>query len=204
SKETAHQLGTPISSLMAWLELLKQQEFDNEIVTEINKDVTRLQTIAERFSKIGSAPNLSPHQLYDTIQKSVDYIKVRTSPTVSFYIHCPQKDIITPLNLALFEWVIENICKNAIDAMQGVGSLSIYITAQTPWVHIDIEDSGKGVPRNKFKTIFKPGYTTKQRGWGLGLSLAKRIIEEYHNGKIYVKSSELTKGTTIRISLPLS
>lgn len=204
SKETAHQLGTPISSLMAWLELLKQQEFDNEIVTEINKDVTRLQTIAERFSKIGSAPNLSPHQLYDTIQKSVDYIKVRTSPTVSFYIHCPQKDIITPLNLALFEWVIENICKNAIDAMQGVGSLSIYITAQSPWVHIDIEDSGKGVPRNKFKTIFKPGYTTKQRGWGLGLSLAKRIIEEYHNGKIYVKSSELTKGTTIRISLPLT
>lgn len=203
SKETAHQLGTPISSLMAWVELLKQQEFDNEIVTEINKDVTRLQTIAERFSKIGSAPNVAPQNVFEIIHKSVDYIKVRTSPKVTFHIHCSQKDIIAAINIALFEWVIENICKNAIDAMQGVGTLSIYISVQSPSVLIDIEDSGKGIPRNKFKTIFKPGYTTKQRGWGLGLSLAKRIIEEYHNGKISVKSSELHKGTTFRISLPL-
>ncbi|HON52079.1 MAG TPA: ATP-binding protein [Bacteroidales bacterium] len=204
SKETAHQLGTPISSLMAWVELLKQQNIDNDIVTEINKDVTRLQTIAERFSKIGSAPNLNPHVLYDTIQKSLDYIQIRTSQTISFHLHCQQKNIVVPLNIALFEWVIENICKNAIDAMQGKGSLSITIISQSPWVHIDIEDSGKGIPRNKFKTIFKPGYTTKQRGWGLGLSLAKRIIEEYHNGKIFVKFSELNKGTTIRISLPMA
>jgi signal transduction histidine kinase len=204
SKETAHQLGTPISSLMAWVELLKLKDLEPEIITELNKDVVRLNTIAERFSKIGSAPNLTLENLNDVVFNSINYMKLRTSNKVQFHITSLQKDIIIPINISLFEWVIENVSKNAIDAMHGTGSLSICISASNNQAHIDIEDSGKGIPRNKFKTIFKPGYTTKQRGWGLGLSLAKRIIHEYHNGKIIVKSSELNKGTTFRISLPLS
>lgn len=204
SKETAHQLGTPISSLMAWVELLKLQNVDDEIIVEINKDVIRLQTIAERFSKIGSAPNLTLQNLNEVVLNSFNYMKMRTSNKIHFHFNALQNDIVIPLNIALFEWVIENICKNAIDAMHGTGTLSVSLSVSNSFAHIDIEDSGKGIPRNKFKTIFKPGFTTKQRGWGLGLSLAKRIIEQYHNGKIIVKYSELNKGTIFRISLPIS
>jgi len=203
SKETAHQLGTPISSLMAWVELLRIQDIDSEIITEINKDVERLNTIAERFSKIGSAPTLSLHNLTQVVSNSLTYIKLRSSSSVIFKLNSPKQDIILPLNISLFEWVIENICKNAVDAMQGKGLLTISITKTDSSVNIEIEDTGKGISRNLFKTIFKPGYTTKTRGWGLGLSLAKRIIEDYHKGKIIVKSSEINKGTTFRITLPL-
>ena len=204
SKETAHQLGTPISSLMAWVELLRMKNVENEVIEEINKDVIRLNTIAERFSKIGSAPNLTLQNLNEVVYNSMKYIMMRTSNKIQFTINTSKQDLILPINIALFEWVIENICKNAIDAMQGNGALSITILESNTHAYIDIEDTGKGIPRNKFTTIFKPGFTTKQRGWGLGLSLAKRIIEEYHKGKIIVKSSELNKGTTFRISLPLS
>lgn len=204
SKETAHQLGTPISSLMAWVELLRMKEIENEVIEEINKDVVRLNTIAERFSKIGSAPMLSLQNLNEVVINSLKYITMRTSDKIQFAIHTSPQDLIIPINISLFEWVIENITKNAIDAMQGNGKLTVTIGCTNSHAFIDIEDTGKGITKNKFKTIFKPGFTTKQRGWGLGLSLAKRIIEEYHKGKIIVKSSEIGKGTTFRITLPLS
>ena len=202
SKETAHQLGTPISSLIAWVELLRLNEEDKELVAEVDKDVKRLETITERFSKIGSTPVLSINNLTYTIVNSISYLKLRTSSKVSYILNFNQNnDILLPLNVALFEWVIENLCKNAIDAMVGVGEISISLEETHKNVTIDISDTGKGVPKRKYKAIFRPGHTSKKRGWGLGLSLAKRIIETYHKGKIYVKTSEVGKGTTFRIIL---
>ena len=202
SKETAHQLGTPISSLLAWLELMKMRGMDKEMVIEIEKDVSRLETITDRFSKVGSAPALQKENLNEVVKHILDYIKSRSSEKVSFYISSPQKDAIyADINIPLFEWVMENLLKNAVDAMNGSGSITISLQDQQQFVYVDVTDTGKGVPKGKFKTIFKPGYTTKSRGWGLGLSLAKRIIEEYHAGQIFVKSSDINKGTTFRIVL---
>lgn len=201
AKETAHQLGTPLSSLMAWLELLRMRGMSIEYTSEIEKDIQRLQTITERFSKIGSAPALSKVNVYEVLTRSVDYIKTRSSPSVEFVIDAQTLDVFAPMNVPLFEWVIENILKNALDAMSGKGKISLNITDQQQFVYIDIADTGKGIPKATYRTIFKPGYTTKNRGWGLGLSLSKRIIEEYHDGQIFVKSSEMNKGTTFRIVL---
>lgn len=202
SKETAHQLGTPISSLMAWSQLIEAQGVEPTIIEEINKDITRLNKITERFSNIGSAPKVQAYNLYEHIVGAIEYLKKRSSHKITFIIECNQKDIIVNLNSVLFEWVIENVCKNAIDAMQGQGMLHIHIGTEHAFTFIDIKDTGKGINRSAFKTIFSPGYTTKNRGWGLGLSLAKRIIEEYHHGKIFVKHSEPNKFTVIRILLP--
>ena len=202
SKETAHQLGTPLSSLMAWIEYLKESTLDPSIVYEMNRDVERLQTITDRFSKIGSQPALSNENAGNVLEHALDYIKQRSSKNIQFIF---QND--TPshtdalLCVPLFEWVIENICKNAIDAMDGKGTLTVIIQSQNHKVFIDISDTGKGIAKNKLKTVFEPGYTTKQRGWGMGLSLCKRIIENYHNGKIFVKQSEAGVGTTFRITL---
>lgn len=202
AKETAHQLGTPLSSLMAWLEYLKTKPQPDEHLAEIEKDLIRLNTITERFSKIGSAPALQKESLLNVLQNSVNYIKTRTSSKVAFDIVNQQNyDVEAPLNVPLFEWVLENVFKNAIDAMSGQGSITIKITDQHQFAYIDITDTGKGIPKSKYKTVFKPGYTSKSRGWGLGLSLSKRIVEEYHNGQIFVKSSEANKGTTFRIVL---
>ena len=201
AKETAHQLGTPLSSLMAWLELLRMRGMSIEYTSEIEKDIQRLHTITERFSKIGSAPALSKVNVYEVLTRSVDYIKTRSSPSVEFVIDAPSIEVYAPMNVPLFEWVIENILKNALDAMSGKGKICINITDQQQFVYIDITDTGKGIPKATYRTIFKPGYTTKSRGWGLGLSLSKRIIEEYHDGQIFVKSSEINKGTTFRIVL---
>jgi signal transduction histidine kinase len=201
AKETAHQLGTPLSSLMAWLELLKMKGLSSEYGTEIEKDIQRLQTITERFSKIGSAPALTRVNVYDVLKHSVEYIRTRSSGGVTFVVNNPSTEIFAPMNIPLFEWVIENILKNALDAMSGSGKITVNITDQQQFVYIDICDTGKGIPKGSYKTIFKPGYTTKSRGWGLGLSLTKRIIEEYHDGQIFVKNSEINKGTTFRIVL---
>lgn len=201
AKETAHQLGTPLSSLLAWLELLKMKGTSPEYTNEIEKDLQRLQTITDRFSKIGAAPALKKEDVYDVLRHSVDYIRNRTSDQVSFHIDKPHHDLFAPMNVPLFEWVIENILKNALDAMSGAGKITILITDQQQFVYMDISDNGKGIPKSSYKTIFKPGYTTKSRGWGLGLSLSKRIIEDYHDGQIFVKSSEMGKGTTFRIVL---
>ena len=202
SKETAHQLGTPISSLMAWIELLEQQNLDEDIARELNKDIQRLHTITERFSKIGSKPNLQIEDIYTVVYHSIEYMKQRSSSKITYSISVLEKNLRVPLSISLFEWVIENICKNAIDAMNGIGQITIYISSNSKYAHIDIEDTGKGMQRNVYTQVFKPGFSTKTRGWGLGLSLAKRIIEEYHNGKITVKSSEINKGSVFRISLP--
>ena len=202
AKETAHQLGTPLSSLMAWLEYLKAQPHPGEHLAEIEKDIVRLNTITERFSKIGSAPALQRESLMLVLQNSINYIKTRTSAKVIFELTNMQNyDVEAPLNVPLFEWVLENVFKNAIDAMSGKGSIIVKITDQQQFAYIDICDTGKGIPKSKYKTVFKPGYTSKSRGWGLGLSLSKRIVEEYHNGQIFVKSSEPNKGTTFRIVL---
>ena len=206
SKETAHQLGTPITSLMAWVELLKDEENANQtVINEIQKDISRLEMIADRFSKIGSEPKLHKINISEQIQKSIDYIKLRVSDKITFehnletYIH-----FTFLINPPLFDWVIENLFKNAVDAMNGKGKIQVELTDANQYIYIDISDSGKGIPKNKQKTIFNPGYTTKKRGWGLGLSLAKRIIEEYHKGKIFVKKSEIDKGTTFRIAIKKS
>jgi len=202
AKETAHQLGTPISSLMAWVELLSLKNVDDEILTEVGKDVNRLEIVAERFSKIGSATALSPVNIIETINNVVNYMQSRTSAKVQYNIHYSgNHELFVPINVALFEWVIENLCKNAVDAMEGNGNIDISLYDQMQVLFIDFKDTGKGIPKSKYKTIFQPGYTTKKRGWGLGLSLSKRIIEEYHKGKIFVKSSELNTGTTFRIAL---
>jgi signal transduction histidine kinase len=203
AKETAHQLGTPLSSIMAWVELLKmQQNVPEETIVEMEKDVDRLQTVAERFSKIGSSAALTKTNLTDLIYNAIDYLKTRTSQNVHYYILTPlEVQIYAPINHQLFEWVIENLCRNAVDAMAGKGSITINITDEEKTVSIDISDTGKGIPKSKFKTIFNPGYTSKQRGWGLGLSLSERIITNYHSGKIFVKSSTIDKGTTFRIIL---
>lgn len=201
SKETAHQLGTPISSLMAWIELLKLQDIDSTIIDEINKDVTKLKIVADRFSKIGSEPTLTMENAFLLVSNTVEYMKSRSSSKITYSIS-GGKDSEVAVNMLLFGWVLENLLKNAIDAMEGKGAISIAIAEADSFISIDLSDTGKGVHRNKFKTVFKPGYTTKKRGWGLGLSLVKRIINEYHNGKIFIKSSEIGKGTTFRILLP--
>jgi signal transduction histidine kinase len=201
SKETAHQLGTPLSSLMAWVEMLKIKDKDHDFVGELEKDVIRLNKITERFSKIGSKPVLKSYDLIEVINNTMAYLKTRSSNKIAFTFETQEKVIKVPMNPPLFEWVIENICKNAMDAIEGKGTINIKVTNNSNIVIIDIRDSGKGIPKSKFKTVFKPGYTTKERGWGLGLSLTKRIIEEYHNGKIFIPESELGNGTTFRIIL---
>jgi signal transduction histidine kinase len=202
SKETAHQLGTPISSLMAWVELLKMDKAGPEVIREVEKDVKRLETIADRFSKIGSTPVLIPENLLAVLENSVRYLQTRTSEKIRFELNFGDLDeLFVPLNLTLFEWVVENICKNAIDAMDGSGKITLAVRDQNQVVYLDIADSGKGIQKSNYKVVFQPGYTTKPRGWGLGLSLVKRIIENYHNGKIFVRSSEINKGTTFRIVL---
>lgn len=202
SKETAHQLGTPISSLLAWVELLKLKETDATIIAEVDKDVKRLETITERFSKIGSSPKLVPVDIYESLRKSINYLKTRSSDKIKFVTKFKENETLNiPLNTALFEWVIENLSKNAIDAMEGEGTLEFSIKDNTQVIYLDVKDTGKGIAKSKYKTIFNPGFTTKERGWGLGLSLTKRIIEEYHSGRVFVKSSEINKGTTFRIVL---
>ena len=202
SKETAHQLGTPISSLLAWVDLLKMRHKEDKLIGEMEKDVNRLRIIAERFSKIGSKPDLQVVSLNETLLNSVQYMSNRSSQKVAIKCHLPADEhLFIKLNVPLFEWVIENLCKNAIDAMDGVGSIDIKVIPKNEEVFIDVKDTGKGMDKNKFKVIFTPGFTTKKRGWGLGLSLAKRIIEEYHGGKIFVKQSELNAGTVFRIIL---
>lgn len=201
SKETAHQLGTPISSLMAWSEYLKLKEPDNFLLTEIDKDTDRLQMIAERFSKIGSEPDLKSAKLQDAVKESLSYMENRISERVSLKVSFPEQPIYVMMNEPLFSWVIENLTKNGVDAMKGEGEIAFSITEENNRVFLDIKDSGKGIPKSKYKKIFSPGYTTKERGWGLGLSLVKRIIEVNHKGQIFVKQSETGKGTTLRISL---
>ncbi|MBQ0089705.1 MAG: HAMP domain-containing histidine kinase [Prevotellaceae bacterium] len=201
SKETAHQLGTPISSLMAWNEILKDNYPDEPIINEINKDVDRLNLIAERFSKIGSKPDSQEKDLNTIIIHVAAYISKRSSEKVKISCNLPSTPVMIKMNAPLFEWVIENLCKNAIDAMSGNGNIIITAHEIKNLVIIEVSDTGKGIAKNRFKSVFSPGYTTKSRGWGLGLSLAKRIIEHYHNGKIFVKKSELGKGTTFRIEL---
>ncbi len=202
SKETAHQLGTPISSLMAWVEMLKLKNVDNVLIDEVQKDIKRLETITERFSGIGSTPVLVRDNLYRILNESISYLQIRTSKKVDYILNYDKKgELLIPINEALFEWLIENMCKNAIDAMQGNGKITISVIEKNDKVNIDIKDTGKGIPKSQFKTVFKPGYTTKKRGWGLGLSLAKRIIETYHFGKIFIKKSVIGKGTTFRIVL---
>jgi nitrogen-specific signal transduction histidine kinase len=203
SKETAHQLGTPISSLMGWIEVLKLENPNNSIISEIENDVTRLERVAERFSKIGSKPSLSPTNISEAVKSSLSYIQNRSSKKVQFKFDISElaEPVFIPLNQNLFAWVIENICKNAIDAINGEGKIQIKLIEENQKIIIDITDSGKGIPKSRHKTIFEPGYTTKDRGWGLGLSLSRRIIEEYHNGKIFVKFSDHKTGTCIRIQL---
>lgn len=201
SKETAHQLGTPLSSLMAWNELLKQQHIDQTITTEIDKDLHRLNTITERFSKIGSDPILQPTDIIAVIKNTLDYLQTRLSKKTIVKFNSNVEEAQVSLNVSLFEWVIENIVKNAVDSMNGVGSITIDVNLFETTITIDITDTGKGIEKTKFKTVFEPGFTTKKRGWGLGLSLAKRIIEDYHKGKIIVKDSVVNQGTTFRITL---
>lgn len=200
SKETAHQLGTPTSSLAGWVEMLYDKYPDVSLTNEIALDVARLEKITERFSRIGAKPALSKDNIIAIISRTIDYLKTRSSSKVKFIpLFDPSEIVSVPLNAPLFEWVIENVSKNAIDAMEGSGEIRFNISLTDKTILIDITDTGKGIPGNAFKKIFNPGYTTKQRGWGLGLSLAKRIIEEFHNGKIYVRNSEVGKGTCIRI-----
>ncbi len=201
SKETAHQLGTPLSSLMGWNEHLRSLGVDDNVVNEMNRDIKRLNTITERFSKIGSQPTLQDEEICKVIQNATDYLKQRTSKNVNYIVQMPQKEIHVQVSVPLFEWVIENLCKNAVDAMDGKGQITINVKEIPEGIAIDISDTGKGIPKSKFKTVFEPGFTTKQRGWGLGLSLCKRIIENYHGGKIFVLDSETNKGTTFRILL---
>lgn len=201
SKETAHQLGTPASSLSAWVEVLRYHLHDEAILHELEKDVTRLKVIADRFSKIGSMPKLGPTNIRLLLEDVMEYMKRRSSNRAQMQLHLPENEIILPLSASLFEWVIENVCKNAMDAMEGKGNLDITVSEGKTEVYVDIADTGKGIPKKLQKTIFKPGFTTKSRGWGLGLSLAKRIVELYHRGKIFVLQSEVDKGTTIRIVL---
>lgn len=202
SKETAHQLGTPISSLMAWQEILKESYPDDPLIPEMGKDVQRLQIIADRFSKIGSLPEPVPTSLSDVLDHVIDYMDRRTSKKVSMSKDFPQDDIVVRLNASLFEWVIENLCKNAVDAMGGEsGSITLHVEETPTRAIIDVTDTGKGIRKKDIGNVFRPGFTTKKRGWGLGLSLAKRIVEEYHHGRIYVRSSEVGKGTTFRIEL---
>lgn len=203
SKETAHQLGTPISSLMAWVQMLESSGIDKEIVDDMNKDVNRLSMIADRFSKIGSKPEMALQPICDVVTKSLDYLRARISTAVSLSTDLPQNEHNVMLCRPLFEWVMENLCKNAVDAMQGKGSLNVLVGYDKKTAFIEVTDTGKGIARKNFSNVFSPGYTTKKRGWGLGLTLAKRIVEEYHGGRIFVKQSEIGVGTTFRIELPI-
>lgn len=202
SKETAHQLGTPISSLMAWTEVLRETYPDDELIPEMDKDVKRLQLIADRFSKIGSLPEPVPSSLLEVIDHVAEYMDRRTSRKVAIIRNYSfTEDVILKLNASLFEWVIENLCKNAVDAMEGEGRITITITNAPETVIIEVADTGKGIKKKDIRNVFRPGFTTKKRGWGLGLSLAKRIVEEYHHGRIYVKESEVGVGTTFCIEM---
>lgn len=200
AKETAHQIGTPLSSLMGWLELLKLENMDDNTIDEIQKDINRLQTITDRFSKIGSEPVLEKRDIIEETKSSFEYLQSRVSKQVIFDFRAPEKPIFVSLNPTLHSWTIENLVKNAIDAMKGKGNLSIEIVAGDTYAFITVTDTGSGIAKNKFKTIFEPGYTSKKRGWGLGLSLTKRIVQEYHKGKIRVVHSEIGKGTTMQMS----
>ncbi|KRB54396.1 PAS domain-containing sensor histidine kinase [Flavobacterium sp. Root186] len=200
AKETAHQIGTPLSSLIGWVEILKTEEIDQSITLEIEKDIDRLQTITDRFSKIGSIPVLEPYDIVSETLNTYEYLQSRFSKQVSFSYQAPEKLIFTLINPTLHSWTIENLIKNAIDAMKGKGSLELAIEQDSHHVKINVKDSGSGILKKQFKTIFEPGFTTKKRGWGLGLSLTKRIVEEYHNGNIKVLHSEIGKGTTFQIS----
>jgi len=204
AKETAHQLGTPISSLMAWIELIKDKfnAEDDPLLAEMGNDVKRLEIVADRFSKIGSKPQLEDHSVYDVVKDFMDYFEVRVSDKIRFEL-TGDRGLIAGLNIPLFDWVLENLLKNAVNAIDGTGSIKVAITGnkQKKQVYIDVTDTGKGIPRSKFDTVFQPGYTTRKRGWGLGLSLTKRMIQNYHNGQIFVRDSEVGKGTTFRIAL---
>ncbi len=200
AKETAHQIGTPLSSLIGWLEIMRAENVDETTINEIEKDIQRLQTITDRFSKIGSEPILESKNIIDETRDSFDYLKSRFSNQVEFSFTAPKSPLLVSLNSALYSWTIENLMKNAIDAMKGRGKLKIVIENDGLFVKINVTDTGKGIPKNQFKRIFEPGFTTKKRGWGLGLSLTKRIVEEYHKGKIKVLKSEIGKGTTMQMS----
>ena len=202
SKETAHQLGTPVSSLMAWVEMLKEQYPDDELLPEMDKDVKRLQLIADRFSKIGSLPEPVEGSMNEVLEHVVDYMDRRTSRQVEMIRRFPDHEVIVRMNASLFEWVIENLCKNAVDAMEGKGTITLTLVDEKEQVVIEVQDTGKGIRKKDLGNVFTPGFTTKKRGWGLGLSLARRIVEEYHKGRIFVKQSELGKGTTFRIEMP--
>ncbi|SEV93133.1 Histidine kinase-, DNA gyrase B-, and HSP90-like ATPase [Chitinophaga sp. YR573] len=201
AKETAHQLGTPLSSIEAWIELLKESEGNEMVATELRKDVDRLKLITERFSKIGSVPQLEEKDVIQQVEAMMIYIKKRAPQKVLFTMHTQENEIPAMISPSLFDWVIENLLKNALDSMEGKGAIDIYIESYPAHIIIDIMDTGKGIPKGNFERVFKPGFSTKKRGWGLGLSLAKRIIEDYHKGRLIVKSSELNKGTTFRILL---
>jgi len=201
SKETAHQLGTPVSSLMAWVEMLKEQYPQDDLLPEMDKDVKRLQLIADRFSKIGSLPEPVESSMNEVLEHVVDYMDRRTSSQVQMIRQFPDHDVIVKMNASLFEWVIENLCKNAVDAMEGKGTITLTLYDDEQQVAIEVKDTGKGIRKKDLGSVFTPGFTTKKRGWGLGLSLARRIVEEYHKGRIYVKQSEVGKGTTFRIEM---
>jgi signal transduction histidine kinase len=201
AKETAHQLGTPISSLQGWVEMLKEQDEHSSISKEMEKDVNRLKLISDRFGKIGSAPKLEEHDIVEQVEKMMAYIKRRSTEKVNFILEKPEEKIMAKISGPLFDWVIENLLKNALDAINGKGTIKIKIKKLPRQVLIDVADSGKGISKQNIPKVFKPGFTTKKRGWGLGLSLAKRIIEKYHQGELYIKSSEIGKGTTFRIVL---
>ena len=201
SKETAHQLGTPISSLMAWTTVLKEKYPTDELLPEMERDVARLQRVAERFSKIGSLPEPTSEDIVEVIDRAVEYVKRRSPAQVTYTMSAPKRPLLVRMNAPLIEWVVENLCKNAIDAMDGKGTISVSISQNSDRAFVEIVDTGKGIPKSKHKRVFEPGYTTKKRGWGLGLSLAKRIMEQYHKGRIYVKQSAPGKGTTFRLEL---
>ena len=203
AKETAHQLGTPVSSLQGWVEMLKETEADPSIVSEMEKDVDRLKLVSDRFGKIGSKPQLSPANIVEQVQHMTDYMKRRAAGKVRFELNSNQiTELMVSISPQLFDWVIENLLKNALDAMEGSGKISIEIRVEPQQAIVEVSDTGKGIPRSNWERIFKPGFTTKKRGWGLGLSLSKRIIEQYHGGQLFVKHSEPGKGTTFRIELP--
>ena len=204
SKETAHQLGTPVSSLMAWVEMLKEEYPNDNLLPEMDKDVKRLQLIAERFSKIGSLPEPVEASMNEVLQHVVEYMDRRTSNQVQIICQFPDHDVIVRMNASLFEWVIENLCKNAVDSMEGKGIITLILYDELQQIAIEVQDTGKGIKKKYLNSVFMPGFTTKKRGWGLGLSLARRIVEEYHKGRIFVKQSEIGVGTTFRIEMPKS
>ena len=201
SKETAHQLGTPISSLMAWTTVLKEKYPSDELLPEMERDVTRLQRVAERFSKIGSLPEPTAEDAVEVVERAVEYMKHRSPAQVKYTENYPKRPLLVRMNAPLIEWVVENLCKNAIDAMDGVGAITVNVTQNKDSVFVEITDTGRGIAKSKHKRVFEPGYTTKKRGWGLGLSLAKRIMEQYHRGRIFVKKSAPGKGATFRMEL---